>query len=284
MVKQELLDEKLVLEQTSQYKLSIQVSLNGFSFCCLDDRTKRFVALKDYSFSNVSGSLDEMIFNLESIFKDDTLLSQPFKEVKCMLLSPCYTLVPTHLVDENSISSYLMHILPLPKNDMEFFSYRLNEKGITAVFALPRVLTAIVRDFAPHATFYNQCIPQINKQLAEQTGSKAQLTLFVSHDLACFSLIKESQLVVNTSFTFESSSDLIYYTMLILKENGVKPTDVEVYISGKVEKQSAQYAELSQFLPNLAFDSVPKGFEYSYLFKFRAEHQFANLFKLTECE
>lgn len=284
MVKQELLDDKLVLEQTSQYKLSIQVSLNGFSFCCLDSRTKRFVAVKDFAFNNVSNTYEEVCFNIENIVKEDNLLNLHYKEVRCMVINPMYTLVPTSLFSEYNKAAYLRSLLTVPESEVEFFARPLADKGITVVFAIPKIISMMIRGIAPNASFYHLCVPQVEKQLGEKGTGAVQLSIYLSKDLACYSLFKDGALKINTTFTYESTADLVYFTMLLLKEHGVKPADVEVHLSGRVEKQSSRYSDLGQFLPKLALDAVPKGYEYSYLFKYKAEHQFANLFKLVECE
>lgn len=284
MVKQELLDEKLVLEQTLQYKLSIQVSLDGFSFCCLDDRTKRYVAVKEYTFANISNSFEEACFNIAAIIKDDELLNRPYKEVKCMLVAPSTTLIPTSLFVEERQFSYIKSLISLTEHEVDCFNRKLCDKSITAVFAYPKMLSSLIREINVDTKFYSHTIPQINKQISEQTTCPSQLSLFVCGNTACYSLMQNRSLKISTSFMFESTTDLVYYTMLLLKEHDIKPSEVEVYISGKVEKQSPRHTELSQFLPNLAFDCVPRGFEYSYRFKYKAEHQFANLFKLAECE
>jgi hypothetical protein len=284
MVKQELLDQKLVLEQTEQYKLSIQVSLNGFSFCCMDDRTKRFVALKDYSIVNLSGTIDELCFGLDKVFREDELLSKPFKEVKCMFVSQHFTLIPHEFFLKDKSFEYVKPLIPFMQNEVEVFNRKIKNSSIVSVFVVPAAIASIVRSLHPNVSFFNQSVPQITKQLAEKTTSKHQLSMFLCNDLASFSLMENGTLKIYTSYSIESTSDLIYYAMLVLKEHEVKPEEVEVYLSGSVEKQSPRFVELSQFLPNLALDLVPKGFEYSYLFKYKAEHQYANLFKLIECE
>ncbi|TCN70581.1 DUF3822 family protein [Acetobacteroides hydrogenigenes] len=284
MVKQELLDQKLVLEQTEQYKLSIQVSLNGFSFCCMDDRTKRFVALKDYAIANLSGTFDELCFHIERILKEDELLKRPYKEVRCMLVSQMFTLIPSEFFIKEKSYEYLKALIPFSASEVEVHHARIKNSSIVSVYALPIPITSATREAHPNVSFYNQSIPQITKQLAEKTTSQYQLSVFIHDNLVGFSLMDGGKLKIYTAYTIESTSDLVYYALLLLKEHDIKPADIEVYVSGTIEKQSTRFAELSQYLPNLALDLVPKGFEYSYLFKYRAEHQFANLFKLVECE
>lgn len=284
MIKQELLDQKLVLDQTNQYKLSIQVSLNGFSFCCLDDRTKRFVALKDYSIANLSGTYDELCFHIEKIVKEDELFRLPYKEVKCMLVSQMATPIPSEFFLKEKAFEYLKALIPFQENEVDVFYSRIKNSTIISVYAIPKTITSAIKDIHPNAEFYNQNVPQISKLLSEKTTSKHQLSMFIHENMACFSLMENGGLKIYTTYLIESTSDLVYYALLLLKEHDIAPADIEVYLSGAVEKQSPRFAELSQFLPNLALDLVPKGFEYSYLFKYKAEHQFANLFKLVECE
>ena len=283
MVKQELLDEKLVLEKTKQYKLSIQVSLNGFSFCCLDDNIKRFVALKEYSFTNNFSSSEEQCRLLSETFENDDLFKQSFKEVSCIYFSQTYTLIPQDFFIEKKASSYINPLISDKGDRLEVFFKHIEANNSVAVFALPSNIVQLIRKFHPNAKFYNQCVPQLTKQLAECTVKGFQLSILLNEGMGCLSLLENGELKVNNTFNFESTSDLIYYTLLILRENQANPEDVSVYVSGDIDKRSEKYCQLAQFLPNLAVESVPKGYEYSYLFKYKAEHQFANLFKLVEC-
>lgn len=284
MVKLELLDEKLNLGKTKQYKLSIQASLDGFSFCCMDDNLKRFVALKSFAFEKPMHSYDELALQIQPIIDNDELFNKEFKEVKCMAISPMYTLIPRSFFVKENAFEYIAPIIPYKREDVDLFARSIDFNDSIVVFAIPRNLAGLLQIFHANIEFYSQAFPQITKQAEYKASFPSLLSLIIDGNLACLSLLNDGKLVINNTFAFESSSDLVYYTLLVLKESEIKPENTEVHIEGNITKGSQCYGELSRFLPNLAFEPVPKGYEYSYLFKNRAEHQFANLFKLTECE
>ena len=74
-----LLDETLDINITRSYHLSIQIDLDGFSFCILDTTRNKYVALKHYSFDQESDNLEGEI---KAVFDKDEFLNQEFKSSK----------------------------------------------------------------------------------------------------------------------------------------------------------------------------------------------------------
>ena len=83
MYEKELFDETLDINSTSNYEISIQVSLNGFSFCLLDIHRNKFVMLREYKLSGRDYELSKQIE--EIIYKDD-FLGKPYHKYRLVYI------------------------------------------------------------------------------------------------------------------------------------------------------------------------------------------------------
>ena len=86
--------------------LSVQVSLNGLSFCILDTIENNILFLKETHFNKQKSPLE-----IEELLKDEfgsnTLLQQEFKKVNLIHQNNISTFVPKRLYDKNNIIDYL---------------------------------------------------------------------------------------------------------------------------------------------------------------------------------
>lgn len=89
-------------------KLSIQVSLNGLSFCVLDTLSGKPLLLQQLPFSNLQRSI-KMEDLLAMVFKENPELNYQYDEILIVHSNNLSTFVPTALFDEEFLGSYLQY-------------------------------------------------------------------------------------------------------------------------------------------------------------------------------
>ena len=87
-------------------KLSIQVSLNGLSFCIIDLISREIDFLRKYSLPKNS-TPKELLKTLKKGFKENNALNNKFSSVKIIHYNNLSTIVPEALFDKNNALSYL---------------------------------------------------------------------------------------------------------------------------------------------------------------------------------
>ena len=87
--------------------LSIQFSLDGFSFCIFHIDSKTFTALYDYRFQEINKSPQKLLENISSIFDKEELLQKKYDSVNISHINELASLVPKSLFDEKKIKDYL---------------------------------------------------------------------------------------------------------------------------------------------------------------------------------
>lgn len=91
--------------QNTQKKLSIQVSLNGLSFCILDESSKSVVFSKTLNFEKQLDPI-KLLSKIELEYENESRLNQPVDDVKVIFSNALFTLVPEELFSEEQASSF----------------------------------------------------------------------------------------------------------------------------------------------------------------------------------
>ena len=104
-------------------KLSIQVSLNGFSFCCFDTLNNTITAFNEVNFDaeQKTSKIEELY---STAFKNYPELKDTYDEILVIHNNNLSTFVPTALFDENFLGSYLQYNTKVFETD--FFTFELS--------------------------------------------------------------------------------------------------------------------------------------------------------------
>jgi hypothetical protein len=122
-------------------KLSLQVTLNGFSFCIIDTLSTKIVALKEIDFNDFPTS-SKVEDHYWKAFNDYTELKEKYDEVIVLHDSNLDTFVPNALFDEEFLGSYLQYNTKVFETDffafdtLEIFAiyFYIENKSIIAVW------------------------------------------------------------------------------------------------------------------------------------------------------
>ena len=108
------------LDIITNLRLSIQVSLNGLSFCVLEESAKTITHLKHFGF-NKKLTPFELLDRVKEIFSTEEILKNAFNTVNVIYVNELSTLVPKPLFDEDSLADYLKFNSKILKSDFIAF-------------------------------------------------------------------------------------------------------------------------------------------------------------------
>ena len=86
--------------------LSVQFSLDGFSFCILNNETQKPISFTEYVFDETLNP-EYLLQRVEDIFSSDKDLQQEFVAIKAIHQNNLATLVPNKYFDESKLKTYL---------------------------------------------------------------------------------------------------------------------------------------------------------------------------------
>lgn len=275
-------DETLDLNLTQSYHLSIQVGLNGLSFCILDPVRNKYIVLEHYNFKP-HPLFDDYLNELENFLNNHTILNQSFKNVKLIWLSRKNTLIPDQLFNKNKLKPLieLTHSL----DDLDEIHYKpLKYNDIVSTFIVPNLIAALFIKKYPQIAFYNQQIPFINHIIQKHHSEQTKGFVNIQQDFFEFAVIKNGQIQFCNNFKLTTAAEMAYFILYALEQNKLDIENIEIILSGMIQKDSEQYQTLNKFIKTIKFDSRPEDFTYSYTFNKIPHHTFTNLFNLIHCE
>ena len=235
--------------------LSIQLSLDGFSFCVYNKIQDKIGIFAVYEFENSTGSPFIQLECVKELFAKEELLQNKYKSVFVTHLNNLVTQVPQPLFNKNNLAHYLQYTVKVLEND--FISYDdLNNSEIINVY-IPFVnINNFLLD--TYETFdYKHSSTVLIENLLNQYKNLEESFCFVNVTGQHFEIvvIKNKKLELFNSFSFITKEDFIYYILFTAEQLNLNPEDFEIILMGDIEKESELYAMVYQYIRNIKFYS-----------------------------
>lgn len=276
------IDETLDINLTHSYNLSIQVSLNGLSFCILDPLREKYIAFSHKNF-DIDLYFNDFLNLVEDFIGENELLNHTYKNVKLIWISNKNTLVPSVLFKKDNLRKYFEFNQKLDDLDELHFN-ELKYIDAYSVYIVPNLLANIFTKQFPKISFYNQQIPFIEHTMFKYHSETKKVFVNVNESFIDLSLTENGKLLLYNNFTYKTETDLIYFILYVFNQFDLNTETTELILSGRIDKKSLLFLKLKEFVNHLKFCKLADSFSYSYTFNQIPQHSFINLFNLQLCE
>lgn len=265
-----LVDETFDLNFIQEYHLSIQFSLDGFSFCIRDGLQNKYIYLFHKEFSGNPRFLHR---KLQDIYSEFDILEAEFKSTQLIYSSPGkMALVPDFLFDEKQ--GMPAYELGLDLAEDEELHYRPVKPFRSVLqFAISAKVKRFFADKHPGSIIQNELATQLHNNSIRSSPSPLMDIQLYKHQMT-ITLLDESIRFFN-SFKYRNDNDLLYYILNVVKIENVE--DCKIQLSGRVNKRSPIYHQLRQYFKNVAIRARSSEAYYSYLFDQLPDARFVNL-------
>jgi len=190
---------------------------------------------------------------LESIVNQESLLQRPFNSIKIAVWNKFSSLVPADFFSADNLQLYLKHIATIPDH-YHYFSDKISEINGHNVFAVRSEIAAFIKNHFPIADFFHGTTAMIHslfetRKLSDQPTIYAHLQKNTLH-LLC---LNNRQLQFSNSFSYRSSTDLLYFILLVYNQFKFSQEAVPLFISGNVDEGDEIHMMLKKYISNLSF-------------------------------
>jgi hypothetical protein len=274
------IDESFDLRLASEYHISIQIGLDGFSFCILDTRRNKYVVFQHIPL--IIGKLQFLSRKIETIFDQEEKLNASFKSVSITYSTNKATLVPKEYSESSnflkiaSISSDLSRNEEISANDLPGFSYQL-------IYSYPKDLMSLLNRKYTDFSFRHKSIPLIATAVDQRTEKKNTLLINFEKKYIRMIALKDMQIDLYNSFYFKNESDFLYYTLNTWQSLQFDPERDEILIGGYVADDSGYIRQLKKYISNIRFLKPSSDFNYGNTFEKIQRHQFVSLLNTYPC-
>jgi hypothetical protein len=239
---------------TKNYKkLSLQIALNGISFCCFDTLNHQIIAYKKIAFTKYRPIEDQ----LWKTFVDHPELTRPYDEIMVLHDNNFNTFVPQSLFDENYMCSYLQYNTKVFETD--FFTYdAIGSYEINNVYVpLMNVNNFLIDQYG---TFeYKNVNSILVLKLLDASKNIDETVVFAHLQEAHFEIVvaHNQKLLLYNSFEYKTPEDFLYYLLFTMEQLQLNPETSKVYLLGKVAKNDPQFTIAYKYIRNiLLFDTT----------------------------
>lgn len=218
-------------------KLSLRVSLKGFSFCVVDSLENKIVASENIDFSAMSKSLTVEEF-YELAFLDYPILSEGYDQVLVLHHNSLSTFVPKPLFDAEYIGSYLQYNTKVFETDFFAFddipTYEMSHVYIPYV----NINNFLIDQFGVFDYKHSNSV-LVSKvlDLSKNVDDK-QIFAHVNKDTFEVVVVQNQKLLLFNSFDYTTKQDFIYYLLFVAEQLNLNPEIVKVSFLGEVTEES----------------------------------------------
>ena len=240
------------LENTENLKLSIQFSLDGFSFCISENTSKKIVYFYEYSFDKEVTTPEILLAKIKEIFKKDTHLQYDFSSVFVIHQNDLSTLVPKKYFDKNILKDYLSYTVKTLASDFIAFDdvKLLQAKNVYIPYI--NINNYLFQNFGEFEYTHHLTV-LIEKLIAQNNSEEIKMYVHVSKNSFDIVVLKGKHLLLSNTFSFSSKEDFVYYILFTAEQLNLDRDTFQLFFLGTLQRQSKTFRLVYKYIRNIDF-------------------------------
>lgn len=277
-------DEALQKTDSENYKLSIQLSLDGFSFCIFNKAHNKFLSIESNELQNVKNT-DDFCIIFEDFFQKHPWLNLSYKPVNILFESTKSTLIPTPLFDAKEEENYTKLNFTF-SDDQIIRTDKLVNVDAYKLYTVPKHLIDLLNRLFPGHHLFSHAGILIESLLILNKNQPARKRCYVNVRNSYLDIIitEGRKLLYYNAFNYKTKEDFIYYLIFVLDQLKLNPEEIELVLSGYIDKNSKLFELVYKYVRNITFPPLTDSFNYSYIFNDIPTHHYFNLLNFYLCE
>jgi hypothetical protein len=233
------------------HKLSIQVSLNGLSFCVLDSLEQKLELNHVIQFEQQLTPY-QLQHELRDRLRNYKVLEYSFYEVVAIHSNMLNSLVPRALFDSEQLANYIKYNARiLPTDYLEFDS--LSGMEIQNIYVpytnINNYLFELFGEFE-----FRHSSSVLLETLNKIHGNNSDTIGYVHFTLnqIDFAIFSQKKLKYFNSFEISSEVDFLYYLLFALEQLGENPNNFKLRLVGDITEGDPIFETASEYFENLS--------------------------------
>ena len=238
-------------------KLSIQVSLNGLSFCTLDSNDNSLRSSEKLIFAK---QLTPYIIlkKLKELFEKYNITQGRYSEIVVVHRNNLFGLVPKVLFDDEELPNYLKFNTKILANDHMAYD-ELDLDDIVNVYVPFVNINNYIYDifgaftFKHHGTVLIDSLFQNYIEFSQQSssGKNEVCYIYVYERQMDITIIAQKKLLLFNNFGFVTKEDFLYYLLFTLEQLKLDTGSVIVKLFGDIEEDDDIFQLCLQYINNI---------------------------------
>lgn len=228
------------IDKSQNNILSIQVSLNGLSFCILNTESNSVTHYSNIKFDKILNPA-ETLLQLKDYLGTNKVLQQDFANVHLIHENELSTLVPKSLFDEDNLADYLKFNAKILSND--YITHDELKQGDIVNVYVPYVnINNFLYDAFGDFEFNHFSTLLLNAVFSIHKG-KEETTMYASISETHFEIVvvKGNSLILYNTFEYQTKEDFIYYILFASEQLELNPEEFPLVLVGNISENNELY-------------------------------------------
>lgn len=276
---QKIIQQSNNIDHESPNILSIQVSLNGLSFCILNSHTNTFTYHKKVTFDKKLNP-QQLEDELDTFFETDLRLQQSFSKATIIYANELFTLVPKALFSEDNLADYLKFNSRILQTD--FISHDTVKSNESVIVYVPyaNINNYVYDKFGEFVYKHSSTILLDTLLNQEKTTNSKKMFVNVNDGHFEILVVEGKKLILFNSFEYQTKEDFIYYILFTAEQLKLNPEEFPLSLLGDVKENDDiftivyKYIRHVSLLENDSSAKVALGFEDGIATNYILQHSF----------
>ncbi len=247
-------------------KLSIQVSLNGFSFCILDTTANTVIQSENVVFVKQLTPY-AILKRLKQLFQEHKIDQGQFSEVVAVHRNNLFGFVPLPFFDNGELANYVKFNTKILANDHIAYD-EINPFGLVNVYVPFVNINNYIYGLFGAFTFKHHGTVMVESLLNKHAPLRSEPIQLSDHghvhgkEPICYvyvferqidvTIITQNKLLLYNNFSFVTKEDFLYYLLFTLEQLQLDTASVTVKLFGDIEEDDDIYELCYQYIRNVA--------------------------------
>ncbi|MDO9256154.1 MAG: DUF3822 family protein [Bacteroidales bacterium] len=276
--------------QGFNYRLSVLLCEDGFSFLITHTVTQKVLKIASYTFIHTGIQKDEMggwPINGNDYFeklKKVDLTQLTYQQVDIAVASQKITVAPHDFLDHDNVLNIISSAYTVAPGEEILTEAILNSGPATAIL-IPGYIQEFCDLIFP-GTFLRCAAAVFVKGILRNQSQIFARQVFINIHPGFFEItvIQGQRLLYLNAFKYSAPSDVLYYVVFVLEQLGFVPSEEKITLMGDITYSSVIYTQLEMYCESLKFVEKPDVLQYGATFTGIALHHYFVLLNLPICE
>jgi len=192
-----------------------------------------------------------------ALFSSNNILGfKDWKTIKLVTCSQHFALIPSQIFNPDLLSDY-QRLLFQPIAG-EKLAYQPHRNGYVNVFGLDAALEEWVSHFyGKPVQFFHQTSGLIESVMYGESSNQLEMNIFIEPNYLVVIVRNGPSLRFCNLYSVKADTDIAYFTLLVMKELGMKPETDSVTVYGNTSSESPAYQTLYRYIRNISLGHKP---------------------------
>lgn len=243
-------------------ELSIQVNLNGLSFCILNRTSNTIEFLNSIEFNHKLNPFD-VLNRLKTELSANSVFSDEFDSITVIHQNELSTLVPKALFNENNKADYLKFNTKILKTDYITYDDIVVNESVNVYIPYININNYIFETFGEFTYKHSSTVLVDTVLQKKHNNNTTEVYLHVNSNTIEIAVLDKKQLQLFNVFEYHSKEDFIYYVLFVFEQLNLDVETTIIQLSGNIHKNDELYNLLYTYVRHVEFDKLNFTYNFS---------------------